>query len=69
MYINSILGEKVMNCHFETRKDYAAVVSQTKYPAFFFSYYDKKVTSPLEWLWTFPNDKVSSLLNKLGEQI
>jgi len=68
MYINSILGEKVMNCHFETRKDYAAVVSQTKYPAFFFSYYDKKATSPLEWLWTFPNEKILSLLNKLDEQ-
>ena len=54
---------------FKTRKDFAAVVTTTKYPAFFFSYYDKKVSSPLEWLWSFPNDKVIELLDRLPKMV
>ena len=64
-YIISILSEKILCCNFDTRKEFAAVVTKTKYPAFFFSYYDKRVSTPLEWLWSFPNDKVLELLGRV----
>ena len=64
-YINTILNEKISGVDFETRKDFASVVTTTKYPAFFFNYYDKKVDSPLEWLWSFSNEKILELLDRL----
>ena len=64
-YITEILENKIANINFETRKDYAAVVTQTKYPAFFFSYYDAKEQDPLKWLWSMPNDKIIEQLDKL----
>jgi hypothetical protein len=62
--IDHFLEEKVLNSHFETRRDFANVVTRTKFPAFFFSYYDKKVNSPLEWLWSFSNDRILRILEK-----
>jgi len=63
-YINSILNDKIRNRTYETRKEFAAFVCTTKHPAFFFNYYDNKVSSPIEWLWNFPNDKILQILEK-----
>ena len=68
-YIETVLVEKITGFNFETRKDFAAVVTKTKYTAFFFSYYDKKVNSPSEWLWSFPNDRISDLLDRLPKMV
>jgi hypothetical protein len=64
-YIDKVLSEAINGFIFETRKDYAAVVTKTKYPAFFFSYYDKKTNSAKEWLWSLTNDKILELLERL----
>jgi len=52
------------NVHFETRKDYAAAVLKTKYPHFFFSIYDGKVKTPIEWLWQMSNSQILEWLGK-----
>ena len=59
------MKERLDNVHFETKKDYAAAVLQTKYPAFFFKYYDKKVNSPEEWLWGLTNGRILENLGRL----
>ena len=65
MYIDSVLKDKINGINFETRKDFAAIITKTKFPAFFFSYYDKKVHSQLDWLWSFPNDKILELIERI----
>jgi hypothetical protein len=64
-YIDTVFNERINGFIFETRKDFAAVVTKTKYPAFFFSLYDKKTNSAGEWIWSFTNDKVLELLDRL----
>jgi hypothetical protein len=57
-YLDEIIATKVAGAAYETRKDYAMMATQTKYPAFLFQYYDGKVKSPAEWLWSLTNDKI-----------
>jgi hypothetical protein len=64
-YIEEVLESKISGVDFETRKDFALVVKQTKYPAFFFQCYDGKEKEPLKWLWSMPNDKIIEHLNRL----
>lgn len=65
-YINNIIESNIQGVIFETRKDFALMAAKTKYPAFFFKYYDGKVKEPLEWIWSMPNDKILEQLDKLG---
>ena len=64
-YANLVLDEQILGCHFATRKDLAEVATKTKFPDCFFRCYDKKVSSPIDWLWSFPNDKVLQFLGRL----
>jgi len=64
-YLNSIIQEKIVPVHYETRKDFAEMATKTKYPAFFFIYYDGKVKKPQEWIWSLTNDKILEQLGKL----
>ncbi|MCL2436638.1 MAG: hypothetical protein FWD00_01220 [Clostridiales bacterium] len=66
-HIEEILESKISGVNFETRKDFALIVTQTKYPAFFFNYYDGKEKNPLKWLWSMPNDKIIEHLNRLED--
>jgi len=63
-YINNILRGEIDGKIFETRKDYAAAVTKTKYPAFFFLYYDGKFKNPSDWLWSLPGDKILEQIEK-----
>ena len=64
-YLNSVIQEKIAPIHYETRKDFAEMATKTKYSAFFFIYYDGKVKTPLEWVWSLTNDKIVEQLDKL----
>lgn len=64
-YINEIIKNGIDGKVFETRKEFAEAVSKTKYPAFFFKYYDGKVNSPAEWLWSMSGEKILEQINKL----
>jgi hypothetical protein len=57
-YLDDIIQTKVAGVGYETRKDFALMATKTKFPAFLFQYYDKKVSSPAEWLWSLSNDKI-----------
>jgi hypothetical protein len=63
--ISNIQKERFDSVHFETKKDYAAVALQTKYSAFFFNYYNKKVSTPGEWIWGLANNKILELLERV----
>ncbi|MCL2815041.1 MAG: hypothetical protein FWD23_10625 [Oscillospiraceae bacterium] len=65
-YLDSVIREKVVPVQYETRKDFAEMATKTKYPAFFFIYYDGKVKTPQEWIWSLTNDKIMDQLEKLG---
>jgi len=47
-------------------KEFAEMATKTKFPAFCFSYLDGKVSKPLDWVWSMPNDKVLEQLDKLA---
>ena len=64
-YINSIIQEKIAPIQYETRKGFAEMATKTKYPAFFFIYYDGKVKTPQEWIWSLTNDKIMEQLERL----
>jgi len=66
-HVNDTLKKRFDNLHFETRKDFAAVAMKTDYPGFFFSYFDKKVSTPAEWIWTMSNDKILKCLARLTD--
>jgi len=51
-YLENIIETRIINNQFETRKEFAAIAVGTICPEFFFTYYDKKVKTPLEWLRT-----------------
>ena len=57
--------EKIVSVQYETRKEYAEMATKTKYPAFFFVYYDGKVKTPQEWIWSLTNDKIIEQLERL----
>jgi hypothetical protein len=61
-HLDEIL-EKINLNRYETRKEFAEQVIQTKYPSFIFSYYDKKIHSSLEWIWLMSTDKLLEQLN------
>ena len=65
-YLDSIIKEKIIPVRYETRKEFAQMAKATKYPAFFFVYYDGKAKTPQEWIWSLPNDKIMDQLEKLG---
>jgi len=65
-YLNTIINEKINLIEYRTRKEYAEMAIKTKYPAFCFSYLDGKVSKPLDWVWSMPNDKVLEQLDKLA---
>jgi len=67
-HIGGMLKERFDGVRFETRKDFAAAVTKTDYPNFFFSYYDKKFKTPAEWLWAMPNDKILGLLSAYSKK-
>ena len=62
--LEEIIAEKVDNIHYETRKDFAEMATKTISPAFLFSYYDERVKSPAEWLWSLSNDKILEQINR-----
>lgn len=64
-YINDIIQSKVNGIHFEARKDFASLALSTKYPSFFFGYYDRKYKTSNEWIWSLTNDKILEQLDKL----
>ena len=64
-YLDNIIQEKIIPIHYETRKAYAEMATKTKYPAFFFVYYDGKVKTPQEWVWSLTNDKIIEQLERL----
>jgi DNA-binding Lrp family transcriptional regulator len=64
-YLIHVIQEKITSVHYETRKDFAEMATKTKYPAFFFNYYDGKVKAPREWIWSLPNDKIIEQFEKL----
>ena len=63
--LDAVLQEKVLRVQYETRKEYAEMAKETKYPAFFFLYYDDKVQNPREWIWSLTNDKLMEQLNNM----
>ena len=65
-YLDNIIREKIVPAHYETRKDFAAMATKTKYPAFFFLYYDGKAKTPRDWIWSLTNDKIMEHLERLG---
>ena len=64
-YINEIIRAEIDGKTFETRKDFADVATKTKYPAFFFQYYDGKIKNPSEWLRSMPSEKILEQIYKL----
>lgn len=64
-YLDSVIQEKIIPIHYETRKDFADMATKTKYPAFFFIYYDGKIKNPQEWIWSLTNDKIIEQLERL----
>ena len=64
-YLDNIIQEKIFSVHYETRKEFAAMATKTKYPAFFFIYYDGKVKTPQEWIWSLTNDKIIEQLDRM----
>lgn len=64
-YINTVIQSKIYGNHFETRKEFALLALSTKYPSFFFGYYDRKYADPNEWIWSMANDKILEQLDKL----
>jgi bifunctional DNA-binding transcriptional regulator/antitoxin component of YhaV-PrlF toxin-antitoxin module len=64
-YINEIIRNEIEGKTFETRKDFAAMATKTKYSAFFFLYYDGKFKNPSDWLWSMQNDKILEQIYKL----
>jgi len=64
-YLESVIQDKITPVKYETRKDFAEMATKTKYPAFFFNYYDGKVKTPQEWIWSLTNDKIIEQLEKL----
>ena len=64
-YLDSVINEKIIPVLYETRKEFAEMATKTKFPAFFFVYYDKKVKTPQEWIWSLTNEKIIEQLNKL----
>jgi len=67
-YIDMTIAMEFARVSFETRKEFATVAIKTTYPAFFFSWYDEKVATASEWLWSFSNEKIEELLGRLDEQ-
>ena len=65
-YLDTIINEKINLVEYTTRKEYAGMATKTKYPAFCFSYLDGKVSNPLDWVWSMPNDKILEQLDKLA---
>ena len=63
-YLDAVIREKIAPVHYETRKEFAEMATKTKYPAFFFMYYDGKVKTPQEWIWSMTNDKIMEQLDK-----
>ena len=63
-YLDSIIQEKIIPIHYETRKEFAQMATKTKYPAFFFLLYDGKVKTPQDWIWSLTNDKIIEQLEK-----
>jgi hypothetical protein len=63
-YINETINNYFSGVEFETRKNFAIVATGTKFPAFFFNWYDGKVKSPAEWLWNLTNDKILENFDK-----
>jgi len=64
-YLDSIIQEKIVPIQYETRKEFAEMATKTKYPAFFFLYFDGKIKTPQEWIWSLTNDKIMEQLEKL----
>ena len=64
-YLNAIIKEKIAPVNYETRKDFAEMATKTKYSAFFFNYYDGKINTPQEWIWSLSNEKIVEQLEKL----
>jgi len=65
-YLDAIINEKINPIEYCTRKEFADMATKTKFPAFCFSYLDEKVSKPLDWVWSMPNDKVLEQLDKLA---
>ena len=63
-HIEQVLREKIDGISFATRKEFALVATKTQFPAFLFSYYDGKVKSASEWLWSMNNEKALEILEK-----
>jgi len=63
-YLDNIIQEKIAPVHHETRKEFAEMATKTKYPAFFFMYYDGKAKNPREWIWSLTNDKIIEQLER-----
>ena len=64
-YLDHIIEEKITQVNYESRKDFAEMAVQTKYPAFFFNYYDNKIKTTKEWIWSLSNDKIIEHLERL----
>ena len=64
-YLAAVIKEKITHVNYETRKDFAEMATKTKYPAFFFNYYDGKAKTPDDWIWSLTNDKIIEYLGKL----
>jgi hypothetical protein len=63
--LDAIVREKVSSVKYETRKEFAEMATKTRFPAFLFNFYDEKVKTPQEWLWSLPNDKIIEHLNRV----
>lgn len=66
-YLTEILKDKIDGVDFKTKKDFALIATKTKYPAFFFNYYEERVKTPTDWIWSMTNDKILENLNRLEE--
>jgi len=64
-YIEEVHLDKIAGRKFQSRKDYAEVVSQTLFPAYFFMLYDGKVQNPYEWIWSLPADRMLEQLARV----
>jgi hypothetical protein len=65
-YLDFVIREKIIPVQYNTRKEFAEMAAKTKYPAFFFIYYDGKIKNPKDWIWSMTNDKIIEQLDKLG---
>jgi hypothetical protein len=67
-HLDKVYEEKTTGVIFETRKDYAAVATSTKYPAYFFQRYDGKVKDGREWFEEQRTEKALELLEAFEQE-